>query len=115
METRSRKGNNTNLDSSSNILTKTVPVQTEMPRAHVMQSTDRESERYLEQLLRVYEDQVLMLRCELGKKNEMISDLMKIINSFNEDRFATRRICLRGKTLGAWSKRTVIASYTELP
>ena len=73
METRSRKGNNTNLDSSSNILTKTVPVQTEMPRAHVMQSTDRESERYLEQLLlAVYEDQVLMLKCELRKKNEMI-------------------------------------------
>ena len=91
METRSRKGNNTNLDSSSNILTKTVPVQTEMPRAHVIQSTDRESERYLEQLLRVYEDQVLMLKCELGKKNETISDLMKIINSFHEDKICNKK------------------------
>ena len=98
METRSRKGNNSNLDSSNNILTKTVAVQTEMPRAHVIQSTDRESERYLEQLHRVYEDQVLMLKCELGKKNRIISDLMQIINFSTKTRFATRGICLRGKT-----------------
>ena len=98
METRSRKGNNTNLDSSNNILTKTVPVQTEMPRAHVIKSTDRESKRYLEQLVRVYEDQVLMLKCELGKKNKMISDLMKIINSFHEDKICNKKDCLQGKT-----------------
>ena len=50
---RSRKGNNTNFDSSNDTLAKTMPVQTEMPRAHVMKLTDRESERYLGQFLRV--------------------------------------------------------------
>ena len=70
-----------------------------MPCEHVIQSTDRESERYLEQLLRVYEDQVLMLKCELGKKNETISDLMKIINSFHEDKIYNKDLPARENPL----------------
>ena len=84
---RSRKSTSDTLDNSStNSSTSSARLSApDTPPASLIKPVDENCQNsdYLGKLLKVYEDQVQMLKDEMNRKDDMIFDLLQIINSCN--------------------------------
>ena len=82
---RSRKSTSDTFDNSSTSTSSDTLAAPDTPPVSQMKPIDENSHNsdYLGKLLKVYEDQIQMLKDEMNRKDDIIFDLLQIINSCN--------------------------------
>ena len=82
---RSRKSTSDTFDNSSTSTSSDTLAAPDTPPVSLMKPIDENSHNsdYLGKLLKVYEDQIQMLKDEMNRKDDIIFDLLQIINSCN--------------------------------
>ena len=92
---RSRKSTSDTFDNSSTSTSSDTLAAPDTPLVSQMKPIDENSHNsdYLGKLLKVYEDQIQMLKDEMNRKDDIIFDLLQIINSCNGNKASDSNLC----------------------